>query len=443
ASANVAEAGLRIQALSPKVIKTPIARTEAEESVRLSQKYALDEISESQFDTMEARMVALNTPLSYRQVNRMRHDAAFLKEWLLDKLSSASNLTRCDLYDRLRRVQIEALTGKDVNGELAEFSASARALKQLVQIFVEYLIDCICLALTPPCQPCDDHGVLLACVTVKDCEVIDICNMSRRFVLTPVAMRYWLPPIGMIGDLLKRLCCDLDMDKLLGSKERVPEDRHPQKTVEMFLMTRPEEMSIAKTYAPVMSEAALDDDTAQVLKRFRIEPRDVETVTAFSSNLALLSARAVDIQPAAIANRGAAIAAAISDRFNTTAPATLVESTPYDRVAEVIEKEVSAARKRVVSELESNLDRSVDESLKKARTELAETVKKDLGGTLDKRVTQDVKTAVARELTEAKLRRAIQGTDTVKTLKEESRKLTRELKKLSDAVEALKTGGSS
>ena len=62
---------------------------------------------------------------------------------------------------------------------------------------------------------------------------------------------------------------------------------------------------------------------------------------------------------------------------------------------------------------------------------------------IEKRVADDVKSAVARELTEAKLRRAIQDTDTVKTLREENRKLTRDLKKISDAVDALKKGGTA
>jgi hypothetical protein len=56
--------------------------------------------------------------------------------------------------------------------------------------------------------------VLLAEVCVQDCEVIDICEMVRRFVITWPSMRYWtdygtLPGLNAIGRAIERLCCEL------------------------------------------------------------------------------------------------------------------------------------------------------------------------------------------------------------------------------------------
>jgi hypothetical protein len=434
----VAEAGPRIEALAPEVLKNPAARTEADESVRLAHKYVLEEGSEERFDTVEAKMVALNTPVSFRQVNRLKTDGTLLKDWLLDKLAGATNLTRCDLYERLRRVQVDAVAGNTTEGDLAEINASAGAVKELVQILIEYLIDCICLALNPPCQPCEDRSVLLACLTVKDCEVIDICNMSRRFVLTPVAMRYWLPPIGTIGDLLEKLCCEFDVGKLFGEREPKP----VEEPVGRLLVSRPEEMVIAKSYAPKLAEAEIDEDTALILKRFNIQPRDVADVTAFSSNLALLSLSAAAVEPASIASRGAAVAAAVAGRLGKVAPVA-DEAAIRAQVADAVAEQMRDARKRAIRELNADIARSVDASVSEARSEIAADVAKEVTGKFDERMSADVKSAVAKELTVAKLRRAVQGVDTIKALKEENRKLASELKRLSGAVEALKKGGNA
>lgn len=71
-----------------------------------------------------------------------------------------------------------------------------------------YLRDCWCAAINPPCPPCDDPGVLLACIKVEHCTVIQICNTVREYVLAPTTLRYWdaieLPPT--------EACCDEGCD---------------------------------------------------------------------------------------------------------------------------------------------------------------------------------------------------------------------------------------
>ena len=85
----------------------------------------------------------------------------------------------------------------------------SRAVRKLTIALVRYFIDCVCAALNPPCPDCNDTSVLLGCVEVDDCRVLDLCNMSRRFVLTPQAMRYWLPPLGWIGDLQSHIKAEI------------------------------------------------------------------------------------------------------------------------------------------------------------------------------------------------------------------------------------------
>jgi hypothetical protein len=81
------------------------------------------------------------------------------------------------------------------------------AKKQLGEIYFRYLRECICAAINPPCASCDDPAVLLACLRVEGCEVRDICNLERTFVLSPVVFRYWMPFLRSFGNLIERGCC--------------------------------------------------------------------------------------------------------------------------------------------------------------------------------------------------------------------------------------------
>jgi hypothetical protein len=71
----------------------------------------------------------------------------------------------------------------------------------------QFIRDCRCNALLPPCSTCTDTGVLLACVTVQDCCVTEICNLDRKFVLTGPNLRYWFPEIQRLGCDIEKCCC--------------------------------------------------------------------------------------------------------------------------------------------------------------------------------------------------------------------------------------------
>ena len=71
-----------------------------------------------------------------------------------------------------------------------------------------YYNDCECAAINPPCPPCDDPGVLLACIEVDHCKVVRICNTVREYVYAPSTLRYWdaidVPPSWMCCGREKR-----------------------------------------------------------------------------------------------------------------------------------------------------------------------------------------------------------------------------------------------
>lgn len=134
------------------------------------------------------------------QITRQRAEA--LREALLDALDASPRIGDCALRRDARAVIIPA---SDQEGK-ENWVVAARKLRD---VFERYLMDCACLAFNPPCATCDDTSVLLACLVVDEatCEVVEICNLKRKFVISPAALRYWLPPLNWLGLLLEELCC--------------------------------------------------------------------------------------------------------------------------------------------------------------------------------------------------------------------------------------------
>lgn len=101
-------------------------------------------------------------------------------------------------------------------------------------LLVQLLVDCICQSILPPCPTCGkDDRVILATITVKDKKIHNICNFSRKYVLTSLSFNYWFAPfinavvsalfsplgkkynfkIDSFGDLTEFLCCIIDISK--------------------------------------------------------------------------------------------------------------------------------------------------------------------------------------------------------------------------------------
>lgn len=122
-------------------------------------------------------------------------DVAAARDALLDQLDLTTQLSDCRL-----RTDVSAIAIPPAGGDIEPTT------KLLLVAYLRMLRDCICRALLPPCPPCDDTSVLLACLTMQDCQVIDICNLERKFVLTGPNLRYWLP-LDLVGDVFEALCC--------------------------------------------------------------------------------------------------------------------------------------------------------------------------------------------------------------------------------------------
>lgn len=87
-------------------------------------------------------------------------------------------------------------------------------LGNVVRILAEYVRDCLCSALLPPCsKQVADARVPLATLVVrkKDCQILGICNLDvRKFVTSFPNLAYWLsmfPYVRNLRTLISKLCC--------------------------------------------------------------------------------------------------------------------------------------------------------------------------------------------------------------------------------------------
>jgi len=125
-----------------------------------------------------------------------------LREELLDRLDASPDLAHCALRGEVQALPVPCPPQQTTR----DFATRVDLARKLVAAWVRFWQDCVCRALLPPCPPCDDPAVLLACLEVESCEVVGICNLERTFVPTAVALRHWLP-LHLLGELVERLCC--------------------------------------------------------------------------------------------------------------------------------------------------------------------------------------------------------------------------------------------
>ncbi len=173
----------------------------AVEDIAQANLWISPDLNDAQLASAERQYFAYNVSTSQRSLQNMADIASQLRDWLLRSIEKRGLFADCRLRDEVLAVQIPG-----PNSTSPE--AICEAAMTLIYAFLRYLIDCICAALNPPCTPCEDTGVKLACIEVEDCDVVRICNLERTFVLSWPAMRYWIPFLCQIGNAFEQFCCE-------------------------------------------------------------------------------------------------------------------------------------------------------------------------------------------------------------------------------------------
>lgn len=162
-------------------------------------------------DDAEVRLLAEGVAFTPRVMIASTRALDSLRGWLLDRYDRSSSLTGCESPDEVASLRLPSPNGPSTVS-YSDAKIYAGSGKKLCYALTRYLLDCFCSILNPVCPPCDDTAVLLACLEIKDCKVVNICNLERKFVLSPSAVRYWFPPISLLGDLVEELCCPTAMN---------------------------------------------------------------------------------------------------------------------------------------------------------------------------------------------------------------------------------------
>jgi len=375
--------------------------------------------------------------LTVEMIEERRTDAAMLKAWLLSRLEQSATRTRCDLYDRVLAVRLQANAVVGQRPDSQALAAEADDQLELVQVLLEYLIDCVCLALNPPCGECDDTALLLACVEVKGCDVVDVCNLSRRFVLSPAALRYWLP-VDLIGKAFEYLCCDFDVDRLFAVQPP------PQDVRDTTLAVPPPDAPVARATArstaaraaatsPEPSRAGIAENARVALERVGLRAEDVAEAAAFSSGLAALALRVGNVDSVSLRRRASVLTDDLAARLRPDSGSIVEIPAVKERMSEMVRAEVAATRGSIIEELRGQVGSETKEAVGSLGANVAADVSSQVTADVDRRIGE----AVGKELAATRLNAAVDNLAVVKALRKENEKLRTELGKLSETVKKL------
>jgi hypothetical protein len=167
-------------------------------------------------ESISANHLALNSVYDVSANSEHSEALRKFKAWLLRKLDECPPTGQCCLAEEVASIVVPT-------GDSTE--ALWSATEKLAIAYLKFLLDCICSALLPPCPPCDDEAVKLACLEVVDCKVTNICNLERTFLLTENNLRYWIPLIHQLGEALERVCCEFPKNLFMRYDGQQPRDQ--------------------------------------------------------------------------------------------------------------------------------------------------------------------------------------------------------------------------
>ncbi len=285
-----------------------------------------------------------------------------LRQWLLDRIEHSCHLTDCGLLKEVLSVRLPA------GG--ADLDVLIRAAWKLFIALIRYLLDCICAALNPPCPPCEDASVLLACLTVEECEVTDICNLERTFVLSSTALRYWVPLLQALGSVFEKLCCEVRF-KLPFQYPRAKERTNPTDDAEISKTVAP--TGLVMMMAPAHLAVERSEPVAAMLRATGLKSRTAGSFVNLMANLGMLSwaaaerthpadvARLADIDRILSAGRAAFVRPEVLARPDPEATIRIVDER-FDEKSKAISKAMTGeirterqGRERVVKDLQKTI----------------------------------------------------------------------------------------
>jgi hypothetical protein len=128
------------------------------------------------------------------------------------KLYEKEPRIRCNLLAEIKSIELPSQNIDNYEQQ------AKKALAEMFVLMIKLVKDCICEALLVPCPECnEEEGVILACFTLKDNKIENICNLSRKQLVTGPALQYWIQPLfAALEQIAEKLCCNLTPNGLGG-----------------------------------------------------------------------------------------------------------------------------------------------------------------------------------------------------------------------------------
>ncbi|HUD49016.1 MAG TPA: hypothetical protein VMR33_19450 [Candidatus Baltobacteraceae bacterium] len=149
-------------------------------------------------------------PVGYSPTDQQAYQAVCNYLSTVQNALSDSFVTHCKLESKLADITVPT-PPKDPqpDPDPAYIAKLQQVSAKIGETLIAAALDCFCTSLLPPCppDPCDSR-LILACVTVKNGKITNICHFGggRRQVVTFPALFYWLSLSGL-GPGLSDLCC--------------------------------------------------------------------------------------------------------------------------------------------------------------------------------------------------------------------------------------------
>lgn len=353
----------------------------------------IEKLPQSEFDLEVGRAVLENVTSALQPDFHTNWKTSFEHHSIAHRLVTTSGVQKkwLEAIVLLRETLLDAVD-RGVVGDcklrelLAKVTADAQLLASSTTILLEalkrYLCDCICAALNPPCPPCDDAGVLLACLKFEDCEVIEICNLERTLVLHWPAMRYWIPFLRMFGELLEKICCPIEVCESRESADSEQTGAQAMLKQRSYQATQTMRFSGGPTLAGI-DLGVLDRVVPTLLSRIpigRVDPqtaRTVEQVALAITDLARIGATPLD-QPAPLVAEmpgiNGVVRREVFDAVEAEIKTKIQQTEPAQFASKLIKQAVQAQTRKIKAEVEILRKKQV--VLEKQAQQLASELKK-------------------------------------------------------------------
>jgi hypothetical protein len=197
---------------------------------------------------------------------------------------------------------------------------------------------CLCEIVLPPCPPCDDPRVLIASVTVENCDVSDICNVKKKMVLTGPSLNYWFASFG-IPDKIRASCCPSPNDIRQAKLDEIERLRRQR---ELWLQAVAPSNPQLRPYAPDLKDRVNNPDQWTRLHGTGIDKLAQTAIEPAGFNLGRElregespSPQSINVALSKLAGRPATDIRGILDRTGDTKSVAEVERDLRDRIEQL------------------------------------------------------------------------------------------------------------